>query len=168
MMTPREQHADLIVLEMFDALRSSRRHDYGCGQRVAELNRRRRELERCDHDRRGAAITRAELADAFARVGRPRPRSARARRIRNRELACRYVRMADDRAPVRRARRGDVVSRFVVQVWNGRTWSKRRGLEGGPWNTRDRAERIAASLENAPRRSTSSDGRPHRVVEVTS
>lgn len=74
-MSARELHAELLVLEMFDSIRQSRGHDYGCGQRGAELIRRRRELEVADpagYVRRGAAITRTELADAFERVGRRR------------------------------------------------------------------------------------------------
>jgi hypothetical protein len=55
---------------------------------------------------------------------------------------------------------------FVVQVWNGKRWAKVRGGEGGPWSTRDRAERIATSRQAAERRSSSTEGMPHRVVEV--
>jgi len=29
---------------------------------------------------------------------------------------------------------------YVVQVWNGHRWAKVRGVEGGPWLTRQRAE----------------------------
>lgn len=55
---------------------------------------------------------------------------------------------------------------FAVEVWNGKTWRKRRDV---PTTTlRSRAERMAASCERAPRRESSSDGRPHRVVEVKS
>lgn len=54
---------------------------------------------------------------------------------------------------------------FVVEVWNGRRWAKVRGPEGGPWQTRDRAERIAASRENSERRASSTEGFPHRVAE---
>lgn len=45
------------------------------------------------------------------------------------------------------------------------TWRKVRGCEGGPWNTQGRAERIAWGREAAPPRSSSSEGRPHRVTE---
>jgi hypothetical protein len=55
---------------------------------------------------------------------------------------------------------------YVVQVWNGRRWSKVRSGEGGPWSTRDRAERQARSRERMPRRESSTEGYPHRVVEV--
>lgn len=55
------------------------------------------------------------------------------------------------------------MAKYVVQVWNGRTWRKVRGPEGGPWLTRDRAERIAAARQNAERRASSTDGLPHRV-----
>lgn len=55
---------------------------------------------------------------------------------------------------------------FVVQVWNGKRWSKVRGPEGGPWRTHDRAERIAQGRENSERRPNSTEGMPHRVIEV--
>lgn len=58
--------------------------------------------------------------------------------------------------------------KYVVQVWNGSRWAKVRGPEGGPWNTRDRAERIADGRERAERRQSSTEGLPHRVVEVAS
>lgn len=61
---------------------------------------------------------------------------------------------------------GGGVSVFVVQVWNGRAWRKVRGLEGGPWSKRDRAVRVAEARERAERRSSSTEGMPHRVVEV--
>lgn len=56
---------------------------------------------------------------------------------------------------------------YIVQVQNrsGR-WVKVRGVEGGPWSRRDRAERIAESRENAERRSSSTEGLPHRVIVV--
>lgn len=58
---------------------------------------------------------------------------------------------------------------FIVQVWNGRVWRKVRGIEGGPWSLRSRAERIADARERAPRRTSSTEGMPHRVIErVTS
>lgn len=53
---------------------------------------------------------------------------------------------------------------YVVQVWNGRRWAKVRGAEGGPWTLRSRAERVARSRQEAPRRSSSTEGMPHRVV----
>jgi hypothetical protein len=56
--------------------------------------------------------------------------------------------------------------KFVVQVYNGKRWAKVRGHEGGPWSTQDRAERIARSREAAERRESSTEGLPHRVVEV--
>jgi hypothetical protein len=59
-----------------------------------------------------------------------------------------------------------LATRYVVQVWNGKRWAKVRGDEGGPWNTRDRAERIADAREHAERRPSSTEGMPHRVVEV--
>lgn len=52
---------------------------------------------------------------------------------------------------------------FIVQVWNGKTWSKVRGVEGGPWSLRSRAQRIADSRERCPRRTSSTEGMPHRV-----
>jgi hypothetical protein len=57
---------------------------------------------------------------------------------------------------------------FVIQVWNGRRWAKVRGVEGGPYLTRDRAERIAASRERQPMRTSSTEGMPHRVKAAAS
>jgi hypothetical protein len=54
---------------------------------------------------------------------------------------------------------------YTVQVLSGGKWRKVRGLEGGPWRTRDRAERIAHYRQNAERRTSSTEGLPHRVVE---
>lgn len=59
------------------------------------------------------------------------------------------------------------MAEYIVEVQSrsGR-WAKVRGVEGGPWNTRDRAERIARARENArPTSLSSSEGRPHRVTE---
>lgn len=55
---------------------------------------------------------------------------------------------------------------FIVQVWNGRRWAKVRGVEGGPWTRRDRAERIAREREAGQRRASSTEGYPHRVIET--
>lgn len=55
---------------------------------------------------------------------------------------------------------------YVVQAWNGKRWAKVRGEEGGPWSRRARAECIARSRQNMQRRASSTDGMPHRVVEV--
>lgn len=63
-------------------------------------------------------------------------------------------------------RHHELASGYVVQAWNGRTWRKVRGGEGGPWTTQQRAELIAAAREAAPRRSSSTEGMPHRVAEV--
>jgi hypothetical protein len=57
---------------------------------------------------------------------------------------------------------------YVVQAFNGKRWAKVRGAEGGPWTNRARAERVARSREAAERRESSTEGLPHRVVEVTS
>jgi len=56
---------------------------------------------------------------------------------------------------------------YIVQVYSAGRWAKVRGMEGGPWGKRDRAERIARSRENAERRASSTEGKPHRVVEIT-
>lgn len=71
--------AELAVLDRYDLHRRTAGHDYGAGQRVAELRRRGRVLR----DRYGmqgslsshelaAQVTGAELLAAFERVGRPR------------------------------------------------------------------------------------------------
>lgn len=71
----RERLAELEVLERFDTLRQLAGHDYGSGQRAAELLRRRLELRSCGIIAGGARDAEAaELADAFERVGRPRMR----------------------------------------------------------------------------------------------
>jgi hypothetical protein len=54
---------------------------------------------------------------------------------------------------------------YVVEVLTGRGWRKVRGPEGGPWRTRDRAERIAQGREASDRRTSSTEGLPHRVVQ---
>ena len=75
--------AEYALLDLYDDLRVSAGHDYGAGQRVAELRRRRRLLEE-----RGAfelvhtsdlwlELDPQELVDAFARVGRRRLERAR-------------------------------------------------------------------------------------------
>lgn len=55
---------------------------------------------------------------------------------------------------------------YIVQVYSAGRWAKVRGVEGGPWRTRQRAERIAAGRENAECRTSSTEGLPHRVIEV--
>lgn len=57
---------------------------------------------------------------------------------------------------------------FVVEVWNGKRWAKVRGDEGGPWDYRGRAERIARAREAAERRTSSTEGMPHRVRQLDS
>lgn len=70
----RQKLAELAVLEQFDILRQATGHDFGAGQRAAELARRRRELRHPGSidvtDTLGA--TAEEMAEAFERVGRPR------------------------------------------------------------------------------------------------
>jgi hypothetical protein len=69
---------------------------------------------------------------------------------------------------------------YIVQVNTGNGWRKRRDMpvsrDTSHWigddeyvhegSGRARAERLARACENAPRRSSCSDGYPHRVVEV--
>jgi hypothetical protein len=54
---------------------------------------------------------------------------------------------------------------YVVEVYSNGHWRKVRGPEGGPWSTKDRAQRIADARERAERRESSTDGLPHRVTE---
>lgn len=70
----REEWAELVILEKFDELRERAGHDYGSGQRFAEISRRRRELDLDGSVLHHGEIvcSAAELADAFDRVGRPR------------------------------------------------------------------------------------------------
>lgn len=58
-------------------------------------------------------------------------------------------------------------TRYVVQVYSGGRWAKVRGNDGGPWNLRSRAARVAAARESLPVRLSSTEGLPHRVIEVT-
>jgi hypothetical protein len=75
--------AELAVLVEYDRVRTAKRHDYGCGQRSAELMRRRRELQALGVDgailyryRPDEYVSKDELAAAFERVGRPKLRRA--------------------------------------------------------------------------------------------
>lgn len=54
---------------------------------------------------------------------------------------------------------------YIVQALSNGKWRKVRGYEGGPWTLRSRAERCARLREALPRRSSSTEGMPHRVVE---
>lgn len=67
----RELHAELVVLTTFDALRQAAGHDYGAGQRGAEIARRTRELHESPHPAEPYPDN-DELAAAFERVGSPR------------------------------------------------------------------------------------------------
>jgi hypothetical protein len=69
---------------------------------------------------------------------------------------------SQDEAPQVVAESG--VERYVIQVLSGGRWRKVRGAEGGPWVRRDRAERLASARERMPRRESSTEGLPHRVV----
>lgn len=64
----RELLAELYVLDRYDRTRIALGHDFGCGQRGAELSRRRRDVGSLD----GTPVTRDELSAAYVRVGRPR------------------------------------------------------------------------------------------------
>lgn len=75
----RAELAELAVLTEYDRVRQRRGHDFGCGQRGAELMRRRRALREkygLDVYSALATVTLAELAQAWARVGAPRLRRA--------------------------------------------------------------------------------------------
>lgn len=65
----RRQAAELELLEAFDVRRQSAGHDYGAGQRGAELSRRRRELDRRDPLGELERPTADELRVAWATVG---------------------------------------------------------------------------------------------------
>lgn len=67
--TQRAELAELYVLETYDSIRTALGHDYGCGQRAAELSRRRRALTL-----RSSVVepSRDDITAAFERVGRPR------------------------------------------------------------------------------------------------
>jgi hypothetical protein len=70
--------AEYAVLELFDDLREHAGHDYGCGQRGAELRRRRLALRDrgfdVELDRGLLELGHDELVEAFERIGRPRLR----------------------------------------------------------------------------------------------
>ncbi len=59
------------------------------------------------------------------------------------------------------------MSAYIIQAYNGKRWAKVRGSEGGPWHNRAAAERLAQARERCPRRPSSTEGCPHRVVEVS-
>lgn len=68
--TDAELAAELRILEAYDSIRRTLGHDYGVGQRYAELRRVRREAAvRGVEDH---VSTTDELAAAFKRIGRPR------------------------------------------------------------------------------------------------
>jgi hypothetical protein len=69
-----ELAAEYAVLDAFDLLRRHAGHDYGAGQRGAELNRRRWTLEARGIDVAPAALDYALDRAAFERVARPRIR----------------------------------------------------------------------------------------------
>lgn len=54
---------------------------------------------------------------------------------------------------------------YIVQVNTGRGWRKVRDVE--PTHVASRAARTAETRQNAPRRLSSSEGYPHRVMEVS-
>lgn len=67
--------AELLLLDWFDSMRERAGHDYGSGQRHAEIMRRRRVLSDMGVDVYGnVTATDAELLEAFRRVGDPRVR----------------------------------------------------------------------------------------------
>lgn len=77
--------AELEVLQNYNAKRQVAGHDFGCGQRGAELIRRRRALRELalrlefDHEHPESRIgdpTGAELAAAFENIGRQRLKRA--------------------------------------------------------------------------------------------
>jgi len=77
--------AELALLHEYDAVRQAKGYDFGCGQRGAELIRRRRELElelklagpsSADIYALERSVTRAELLAAFQRIGKSRLRRA--------------------------------------------------------------------------------------------
>lgn len=77
--------AELELLEVYDRLRSAAGHDYGCGQRGAELIRRRRVLGGLPAGYVGPHGF--ELAEAWVRVGAPRLARAERERFRHRTPA---------------------------------------------------------------------------------
>lgn len=119
--------AELVVLQRFNVLRSRAGHDYGSGQRVAELIRRRQELGVDRYDELEA--TAAEQVAAFVRVGQPRL----------------------DRAAAQGERRGfeTPTGRRTVETWRKlaaqieRSASFRRELEEGP-TTEELGDRLAS------------------------
>lgn len=64
--------AELEILGRFDAMRQSAGHDYGAGQRAAELGRRSRALDGRDPLCKLEPPTDAELVAAFERIAQPR------------------------------------------------------------------------------------------------
>jgi hypothetical protein len=76
-LSPRTAAVELELLERYHSIRSLAGHDYGCGQRGAELSTLRRELfSRLGEDGylelREHPATDDELRNAFDRIARPR------------------------------------------------------------------------------------------------
>jgi hypothetical protein len=92
-----ELEAELAVLLAFDWRRRAR-HDYGGGQRFAELIRRRRDLERLggstDPGLAGMALAGADLEAAWTRVAAPRIRRLERETYRGQTPATRCAREA--------------------------------------------------------------------------
>jgi hypothetical protein len=78
MATTAELAAELKLLREYSYVRTTRGHDYGCGQRHAELSRRQRRLEELTARELKSAyalerdVTPDELRAAFARIAAPR------------------------------------------------------------------------------------------------
>ncbi len=72
----RAELAEYALLAEYDRLRQRLGHDYGCGQRGAELIRRRRRLQVAGADAHtgAATVTGAELGVAWRAVGAARLR----------------------------------------------------------------------------------------------
>lgn len=72
----RVELAEWTLLAHYDVLRSRLGHDYGSGQRGAELRRRRLRLQArgIDPPSYAATLDRAELERAYQRIGAPRLR----------------------------------------------------------------------------------------------
>lgn len=82
----RELIAELELLELYDRLRARLGHDYGGGQRRAEIHRRRLYLRERGVERVTPADVH-EVAAAFERVGRPKVRRLEVESFRKRTPA---------------------------------------------------------------------------------
>lgn len=148
--------AELAVLERYDAEREIAGHDYGAGQRAAELMRRRRALEGVD---RGLPTDR-ELVFAFEKVARPRIARITREAYRKTTPATkrtletwRKLEVEYEAILSRLEQSGELSSRYTVEQYDGNEVAK---------GTIEREGRTGRYTYTAP---TGFDGHGYKVVD---